>query len=329
MHLTALIALMSATLAGPPPAPSMDTIRLKGICKISDQLGRLDILSHGRDEVSLRIVTPHKVRAEKQLQKMFSNGLPPGIKSIRVETPRPMISFVLDDVGLKPGQLPPFWRMGQAFTYAVLPGQAWTDIISKWLLVRFASTLVHMPMEPEKGNQISFKGYLTVHQDPADRLALFKKHFKQIKGAIGFNNHQGSRLTTHAHIMRGLLKAVPAGYLVLDSRTSRSSQLGPEARKYGLPTAYRTVFVDHVPTYSAVMEQLESGLATALVSGEAVVIGHPHKATHTALADFIAAHGHRVHFVAIERLTKPRTKPMWMKRCEWRKWAPTAPKLAP
>ena len=186
-----------------------------------------------------------------------------------------------------------------------------------------------MPMEPEKGNQISFKGYLTVHQDPADRLALFKKHFKQVRGAIGFNNHQGSRLTTHAYIMRGLVKAVPPGYLVLDSRTSRSSQLEAEAQKRGLPTAKRTVFIDHVPTYAAVMEQLESGLATALVSGEAVVIGHPHKATYTALADFIAAHGHRIHFVPIERLTRPRTKPMWKKRCEWRKWPATVHKDAP
>ncbi len=236
-----------------------------------------------------------------------------------VETPRPLLGVVIDDIGLRTGQITPFWRLGQSMTYAVLPAQIQTKAYARWLLLRFASTLVHIPMEPLDSQKITFKGYLTLYQTPTDRIRLFRKHIAEVRGAVGFNNHMGSRLTTHKKIMGDLVKTMPPGYVVLDSLTHTASALAGVAKQRGLPSAKRTMFIDNILTYAAIMERLESALATALVSGQAIVIGHPHLPTVNALADFIAVHGHRIHIVPIERLTQPQAKPMWLRRCIWRK----------
>ena len=325
MSPTLISAVLLSLLGAPKPTSSLETRQLKAICKVADHLGRLDVLSHGTNGVALRIVTSEAARARAHLKRLFRRGRPKGIARITVETPRPMLGVVIDDIALRTKQLPGFWKLGQAITYAILPAQRHTKWYARWLSSRFASTIVHMPMEPMNPRKITFKGYLTLYQTATDRIRLFRKYIAEVRGAIGFNNHMGSRLTTHGKIMRDLVKTMPPGYVVLDSLTNVASKLAQAGTARGLPTATRTVFIDNVLTYPAIMERLEAGLATALVEGEAIVIGHPHAATVNALADFLTAHGNRVHIVPIERLTKPRAKPMWYRRCVWRKLLKPSP----
>jgi polysaccharide deacetylase 2 family uncharacterized protein YibQ len=309
-----LITALFVTVLGGSSGDAVTAMRQQAICQVGDRFGRLDVLSQGEGGISLRIVTPMPHQALTKIRQLFPGGAPPGIEEIIIEQPRPMMAVVIDDLGMKPDQIRPFWRMEQAITYAIMPSQPWTRVYANWLTRHFGSIIVHVPMEPNHKGHITFKGYLTRQQTTAERLKLFRQHLSQVPGAIGFNNHMGSALTADTQAMKELLTAVPPSWLVLDSRTSPLSKLGILAKKR-FPTALRSFFLDNVRTYSRILEQFEAGLAMALVSGQSIVIGHPYRETTTALADFIRLHGKRIHIVPIERVTSPPTKPLWLRNC--------------
>jgi hypothetical protein len=169
-------------------------------------------------------------------------------------------------------------------------------------------------MEPEHAGHMTLKGYIRMDQSPSEQLALFGKHLMEVPGAIGFNNHMGSRLTADSATMAVLLRAVPREWVVLDSRTSSKSQLERLAKRR-FPTARRTLFVDNERSEEAVLAQLEFALGDALTKGKTIVIGHTYPETAKALERFLKLHRDRVHLVPVERLATPRAMPAWQRRC--------------
>ena len=114
-----------------------------------------------------------------------------------------------------------------------------------------------------------------------------------LPGAVGVNNHQGSRATADRRVMDTILGVVrERGLLFLDSRTTAETLAAAEAKRFGVPVLSRDVFLDD----RATEEKAEGGTAEALGvawarakgiairRGTCVVIGHPHPST----LDFLA-----------------------------------------
>ena len=77
------------------------------------------------------------------------------------------------------------------------------------------------------------------------------------------------------------------GLLFVDSRTIGSSVAEDLAALHGVAHAGRDVFLDHTPTYEAVVERLAQVEAVARRNGVAVAIGHPKDGTIQALKEWL------------------------------------------
>lgn len=122
---------------------------------------------------------------------------------------------------------------------------------------------------------------LRLEHSEAEFLAVFAAQLKRVPGAIGVNNHEGSRLTQDAKTMNWLMDALLSnGQLYfLDSRTSGRSIAFETAQERRVPALKRDVFLDNVASYAAVNRRFDQMLRIAEKHGSALAIGHPYRAT--------------------------------------------------
>ena len=319
----ALAATQSAH-ATLPPAPNTAAAEHRLLCALEAAVDRVDLLPDGSGDMTLRLITENPVEAIRAWQWLTAKGAPKRMTRIKVERPRPMITVVMDDLGLAPGLLPELWGLGQPITYALIPHLQYTFSYSRWLTDHGASFLIHLPMEPEEADLMTLPGYITEEQRTLERQGIVRAALAVLPGAIGLNNHMGSHITQNATIMEEVIDVIPPDLVILDSRTSENSVMERVAQAQGRPTAVRTVFLDNDMKEEAITEQLMETLRVAKETGRAVAIGHPHKETLAALRAFIRSYGHEVHFVPIERLTTPAAKPAFLKSCPKVSWPAVA-----
>lgn len=148
--------------------------------------------------------------------------------------------------------------------------------------------IIHMPMEPTDPKLDMGPIALRTTMDGAAFDSMLQKAMESFGGYVGMNNHMGSRLTQDTAAMNRLMeKLSKAGMLFVDSRTIGQSVAERTAAKHGVPHAGRDVFLDHTPTYEAVVGQLAELEAAAKRSGTAIAIGHPKDGTIRALAEWL------------------------------------------
>jgi len=307
-----------------PPAPDSAAAEHRLLCALEEAVDRVDLLPDGDDEMTLRLITDNPVEAVRAWQWLTSKGAPRRMTRIKVERAKPMITIVLDDLGLAPGLLPEIWSLEQPFTYALIPHLQYTFSYSRWLTDRGASFLIHLPMEPNEAELMTLPGYITEEQRTMERQGIVRAALAVLPGAIGLNNHMGSRITRSAAIMEEVIEVIPPDMVILDSRTSEDSTLARMATAKGRPVSTRSTFLDNEVKQEVITEQLMETLRIAKKEGHAVAIGHPHKETLAALRLFIATHGHEVHFVPIERLAVPAIKPAFLRNCPKSIWPAVA-----
>ena len=105
--------------------------------------------------------------------------------------------------------------------------------------------LVHLPMEPEAGP--SETEAIGARDDDDDDPRESARGARRTPGAVGINNHQGSKATADARVVRAVLGVVKEKRLFfLDSRTTNASVAGSEASALGVPFLQRDVFLDDV-----------------------------------------------------------------------------------
>lgn len=313
----ALLAAALAALLGACSGPGSELreARQRTVCAIGDDGWRLDLVPGPDVHLSLRAVTDDPETARRELRRRLDRDEPSGVARLVIAEPRPMLALVIDDLGLHPGQIAPLWALGQSITWALLPHTEHATTYARWLAESGASMLVHLPMEPDDPRHMTLPGYVRMADSAARVGELVDQAFEAIPGAVGINNHMGSRLTADRAAVDRVVAALPADAIVLDSRTAPESELTAAARRAGHPVAQRTVFLDNLREVDAILGQLDEALRHAQEHGSAVAIGHPYAETVEALRRFLAAHGEEVHLVPIERVTAPPTQPAWLARC--------------
>jgi polysaccharide deacetylase 2 family uncharacterized protein YibQ len=115
--------------------------------------------------------------------------------------------------------------------------------------------------------------------------SLTLSHLAAVPEAVGVNNHEGSKGTADARVMRQVLAAChERGVYFLDSLTSPQSQAMRLAHEAKVRTAVRQVFLDNEVYEDLIEEALRKAAHLALTKGQAIAIGHPHPATLKVLA---------------------------------------------
>ena len=202
---------------------------------------------------------------------------PPG------RTAEARVAIVIDDLGRSVEEVDRLLALGVPFSYAVLPFEPRSAEVAARLSAAGAEILVHLPMEPEGGEDPGPNAILE-RQRPRRVGALTEKAVQAVAGATGLNNHMGSEITADPDAMGAVLDVVAARRLFfLDSRTTAETKAFEWARARGIPAARRDVFLDDDPASGAVAAQLERLLAVARERGAAIAIGHPRAATLAVL----------------------------------------------
>jgi uncharacterized protein len=192
--------------------------------------------------------------------------------------PRPekqgMIAVIIDDAGYNLGELEAFLDLPGPLTVAVLPNLPHSREAARRVIAAGKDLILHCPMEAT-GAEDPGPGALRTDQSAAEVESRLAAAFASVPGALGMNNHMGSRATADEALMRTVLGFLKReGKFFVDSRTTAET-VGPRvAAELGVPFLQRDIFVDDSTADADIAAAVSTGVSEARTRGRAVLIGH-------------------------------------------------------
>jgi polysaccharide deacetylase 2 family uncharacterized protein YibQ len=184
------------------------------------------------------------------------------------------IAIIVDDGGYGGEVSEAILALDPKLTLSILPNTPQAAEVARQAVARGFEVMLHMPMEAEEGVDKALAP-LTVGMPAEEIRALTEKAIAQVPGAVGVNNHEGSKFTGDAKAMTAFLEAVKAHSLYfVDSRTSPLTLAASTAQSLGIRTASRDVFLDNESSEATFRVQFASLLAQARKDGSAIGICH-------------------------------------------------------
>ncbi len=201
------------------------------------------------------------------------------------EVKGPRISLIMDDMGGSMSAIRSLVEYGIPITPAILPGISNAKATAAFLRQQNREYMIHIPMEPVSYPRISpGENALLVSLPEEEMRARVRSYIRELPDAVGGNNHMGSRFTESTEAMRVVLDELKAHQLFfIDSRTISDSVAFPEARKMGLKTATRNIFLDDTVDVTQIRGQIHKMIKLAGGDREIIAICHPHRETFEAL----------------------------------------------
>jgi len=198
-------------------------------------------------------------------------------------------AIVIDDMGEKLETTQHLLALPYPLTFSVLPHLPASQETAREARRAGHEVMLHLPMEPEAGSLASpGEGEIHVGMTRLDVEHVIDSDLASVPQAAGVNNHMGSRATADPRLMAAVMKSLSARHLFfVDSRTTAASVAFEAARQQGLPTFYRSVFLDDTQSVSYTLGQLRDFRRVLEYQGAALAIGHPHPTTIAALAKFL------------------------------------------
>ncbi len=199
---------------------------------------------------------------------------------------QPRLAIVIDDWGYDWAAARDFLTLEIPFTAAVLPHRAKTSEQVALLRQRGHEIILHLPMEPKNPTIEPGKGAITVDLPDAEIRRRVEAALATVDGAVGVNNHMGSKATSDERVMGIVLEIVrKRGLYFIDSWTAPTSIAGELAEEMGVATATNQAFLDHYDDVEKVKSQLERLIKRAQKDGQALGIGHVRPQTYRGLVE--------------------------------------------
>lgn len=211
------------------------------------------------------------------------------------------IAIVIDDWGYNLNNLPIVDQIRYPFTASVLPGIAYSHIVSRELHKRKVELILHLPMEPHEKFRLE-KNTIMTAMDEQTIKNILTKDLSYIYFAGGVSNHMGSKATEDLRTMSILFNELKKRNLYfLDSLVSAKSICADLANKMHLRFIQRDVFLDNQEDVEYIRGQIFKLKTKARLSGQAVGIGHDRKVTLEVLREAmpsIEKEGYKFVFVS-------------------------------
>jgi polysaccharide deacetylase 2 family uncharacterized protein YibQ len=184
------------------------------------------------------------------------------------------MAIIIDDAGYDLAELEPFLELRIPLAVAVLPNLPHSGEAARRVKQAGKELLLHLPMEPEGGEDPG-PGALLTGESPAEIQRLLEAALETVPGASGVNNHMGSKATADVALMTTVLSAIgDQGLFFVDSRTTAATVGARVAAELGVPFLERDVFIDASHSDGEIAEAFASGIALAARQGTAILIGH-------------------------------------------------------
>ena len=213
------------------------------------------------------------------------------------------LTIVIDDLGESVSAAHSLAGLSYPVTFAVWPRSSYAPEVAAVAGAVNREIIVHQPMEPMSADAKPGPGAVYVNMTAEDIRATIQANLKLVPGAVGLNNHMGSKFTQNRETVREVaLAAKKNGLFVLDSMTHAKSVFFNEAKRQGLIAFRRNVFIDNVKEVQSILHQLKKAERIALAKGTAIAIGHPYPATLLALQEWEKQRNERVAIVSLTEL---------------------------
>jgi polysaccharide deacetylase 2 family uncharacterized protein YibQ len=205
-----------------------------------------------------------------------------------VEDTKPRLAIIIDDLGYDSKMASSFIELDLPLSFSVLPSAPFTKRIVRRANKEQCELILHLPMEPKNFPSVDpGPGALFLSMNEDEIRQILDQDLNEVMGVQGVNNHMGSSFTEDQDRMLIILEDLKKrGLFFVDSRTTAGSVGFGLAKKIGLPTASRSVFLDNDLSHKAIRIQIERLLSIARKSGTAIGIGHPHKETLEVLVEY-------------------------------------------
>ncbi len=196
----------------------------------------------------------------------------------------PRLAIVVDDLGNDPRALERLLQIREPLTGAVLPGLPRSRETAIALSRAGKEVLLHLPMEPLDAQIQPGPGLIRDSMSSSDVETTLQADLIDVPGAVGVNNHMGSKGTADRRIVTMLLQGLSRRRLFfLDSRTTSETVVPEEGARSGVVVLSRDVFLDDSADPDSIERQLDSAEDVARREGRAIAIGHPRPSTLAAL----------------------------------------------
>jgi hypothetical protein len=197
------------------------------------------------------------------------------------------LALIVDDCGQWIATERGFVALEIPLTLSVLPDVPYTSVIATEASDAGKGVMLHLPMETLSGLNPG-PGKVTTEMSDAQIVAQVQSDLAEVPLARGVNNHEGSKASADARVMRAVIGVLAQHSLFfIDSRTNVASVGEATARAMGVPTAARDVFLDNRADVAYSEAQLSQAAEIAQRTGSAIAIGHPRPTTLAAVRAMI------------------------------------------
>src|SRR3990170_2694998 len=221
-------------------------------------------------------------RPEMQIEKPIPAMPEPQVYKINV-------AIVIDDIGYDNKIFKEFVDLGIPLTFSILPGQRYSKGIANEARSLNYEVMLHLPMEPRNPDRNPGNGTILTHMSQDEILRQLSEDIELVPYIAGVNNHMGSLLTENRDVMNIILEEIHRrGLFFVDSKTSPRSVAYETAKRIGIRSGRRDVFLDNKSDIEYIKGQVDKVIRIAKQNGEATAIGHPRARTIEALREKIA-----------------------------------------
>lgn len=192
--------------------------------------------------------------------------VPAGVKGL--------IAIVLDDWGYNLNNVGIAEEIKYPLTASVLPDLSYSSEVAQELHSRGFEIILHLPMEPSEKRRLERNTIMAGMSEQAIK-DIIDEDLAALVYVKGVSNHMGSKVTATPETMRIVLKTLKAKHLYFfDSFVSSRSVAYDLAKKSGVKTAKRDIFLDNEENPSYIRAQLNKLKSRARKYGRAIGIGH-------------------------------------------------------
>jgi polysaccharide deacetylase 2 family uncharacterized protein YibQ len=196
-------------------------------------------------------------------------------------------AIIVDDLGQNLEATRKLLALPYPITFSVLPHLRHSLDTAEEAHRAGREVMLHLPMEPDSPVPPG-RGEIRVGMQAWEVERIVEDDLASVPYAVGVNNHMGSRATTNTALMGELAEVLAERRLYfVDSRTTPASVAFDVARRKGVATFYRSVFLDDTETVAYTLGQLREFRRVIDEQGAALAIGHPNPTTVTALTRFL------------------------------------------
>ncbi|MBI1317835.1 MAG: hypothetical protein GC168_02665 [Candidatus Hydrogenedens sp.] len=208
-------------------------------------------------------------------QQVSLAPVPPPARNVLPDAEDPVMALILDDGGYGGMVTERVLKLDPKVTLSILPNTPYGTDTAKRAEAAGFQVMLHMPMETNSSTIEPFPGQISTGMGRDEIKKLTLAALDQVPGAIGSNNHTGSKFTADPMRMEMYLEIMKAKNLFfVDSVTEVDSKAYAVAEEMQVPAGRRDVFLDDDPDPAKIRQQFAEAVRVAKRKGQVIVIGH-------------------------------------------------------